>query len=243
MRADIAIAEAAKNGVGQGMQHGISVRMADQRLIMGDLHPAEPDMITGAEGMHVVASCGAALQHLFDDLLGPLDVSVDGQFESIRFSGEAADLLTAPFDEASIISEVKPPGLACSTVRVKKRREFESLRRLHDAHRRAVHGACKPAIGSDLVDGVDNGQQRHGRAEFLGRSMARVTRSQDMNGRAASCTSTTSGLLSARASMPSETEACLVAPPKADARRPLSSASANSGLRRGRRRGHPDESR
>ena len=48
MLADIAGADAAQDGVGEGMQAGIGIGMAFKPMIVRHLHAAEPDMIAVA---------------------------------------------------------------------------------------------------------------------------------------------------------------------------------------------------
>ena len=48
MLADIAGADAAQHGVGEGMQAGIGVGMAFQAVIVRHFHAAQPDMIAFA---------------------------------------------------------------------------------------------------------------------------------------------------------------------------------------------------
>ena len=55
MVADVAVGDRAKNGVGQGVQARIGVRMADQGLVVRNLDPAQPDRRTGAPAMDIEA--------------------------------------------------------------------------------------------------------------------------------------------------------------------------------------------
>ena len=53
MLADVAAADGAQKGVGQGVQAGVGVRMADQAPVVRDVDPTEPDGVPGAEAMGV----------------------------------------------------------------------------------------------------------------------------------------------------------------------------------------------
>ena len=59
MRADVAVAERAENGVDQRMQHHVGVGMSVQPAVMGNADAAEHDMIAVAEGVDVEAHAGA----------------------------------------------------------------------------------------------------------------------------------------------------------------------------------------
>ncbi len=59
MLADIALADGAQDGIGQRVQAGIGIGMAFQRMIVRDLHAAEPDMIARHEAVDVIARSGA----------------------------------------------------------------------------------------------------------------------------------------------------------------------------------------
>ena len=59
MRANVAIANRAKHGVGNRVQRHIRVGMARQGVRMRDFHPAEPHMIARGESMDVKALADA----------------------------------------------------------------------------------------------------------------------------------------------------------------------------------------
>ena len=64
MVADVAFADRAQHRVGQGVQAGVGVGVADQGLVVGDLHAAEPDAVAGPEAVGVEALADAQLAHL-----------------------------------------------------------------------------------------------------------------------------------------------------------------------------------
>ena len=57
--ADIALAQRAEDGVGQGVQRHIGVGMPGQRLGVRDRHAAKDDVIASAEAMNVEAVADA----------------------------------------------------------------------------------------------------------------------------------------------------------------------------------------
>ena len=77
MLPDIAGADGAQDRIGQRMQSGIGIGMAFERMIVRDLHAAEPDMIARRETMRVIAIAGSRLaeprgQKLFRHARNPL---------------------------------------------------------------------------------------------------------------------------------------------------------------------------
>jgi hypothetical protein len=58
--ADIAFTDRAQHGVGQGVQAGVGVGVADQGLVMGDLDAAQPDGFAGVPsgGRRSPGPCG-----------------------------------------------------------------------------------------------------------------------------------------------------------------------------------------
>ena len=75
MHADIAGADRAEHGVGQRVQAGIGVGMADQAMVVRHLDAAEPDMIARAEGVDIETLAGADIAEPRSD--APLGLARD----------------------------------------------------------------------------------------------------------------------------------------------------------------------
>ena len=58
VRADVAVADRGEQGVGEGVEHDIRVRMAAELPGMRDLHAPKPDVVALDEGVHVEALAG-----------------------------------------------------------------------------------------------------------------------------------------------------------------------------------------
>ena len=71
MAADVAGADRAENGIGQGMQADIGVGVAFERLLVGDADATDGDAVAGGESMHVVTrSRTKLLDAASDEALG-----------------------------------------------------------------------------------------------------------------------------------------------------------------------------
>ena len=136
----------------------------------------------------------------------------------LMLPGSPAKTVTLrPAHSASAASSVKSSRPAAAARRCASSRagKAKALRRLHQAQR--VRGrACRStrAAGVDGLDGVGHRQRGDRRAALRARPRSRgVTSAALAKGRAASCTSTISGVCGASASSPARTELCRVAPP------------------------------
>ena len=101
MRADVAVAERAEDGVDQRMQHDVGVGMSLQPAIMRNADAAEHDMIAVAEGVNVEAHAGADVVEQRGARGRSLhEILRRGQFDIAGFAREGGDGKTRPIPQA-----------------------------------------------------------------------------------------------------------------------------------------------
>ena len=158
---DVAIAERAQDGIGQGMKARIRVGMTDQGLVVGDLDPAQPDGAAWTPAMGIEAHADAGRHSGGEDGkqgLGHGEILGHGQFHQARVADDHSDATAVPFDDGAVVGRC----LAVRPVRPSRveTRAAESLRRLGPPKVGAIDGGgdgVRPALQR-----VDDGQDGQG---------------------------------------------------------------------------------
>ena len=178
MRADIAVRDGAEQGVGQGVQRHVAVRMGEHAAIGRDLHPAQPDMVAGGEGVHVEA--GAEAGHVGGHGAGSRrwQVGGGGREGAVRLDqvGGLGDLAVGdvarehhhrqagPFGEGAVVGEAVEALRGGVPVGAEERAEDEGLGGLDRAQVLPGRGLVDPAdAGRDVDDALDRVGDRHAR--------------------------------------------------------------------------------
>ena len=197
MHADVAVGERAEDRVGQRMQRDVGIGMAGKLAVVRNLHAAEPDMVAaGVEGVDVIADAGADVgERRLRVALGAGEILRRGHLHVAALALEYRDLAGPPIRPAR-----------------RRRENPRGLRRRRAGARRAGQGRRTPAASArcaarerssvaatrlvvvDQLHRVGDGQARNRRAAFRRRrDRAARPAPAEVNGRAASCTSTMSG--------------------------------------------------
>ncbi len=160
MRADIAFRECAQNGVDQGMQRNVGIRMSRQRSRMRNAHAAEPNVVAFHEGMYIISGRGADIgksRHLGRGQAGK--VVRRGQLDIAGLAFKNRDCHAGPFGQRRIVGEIVAPGRGSTVMCRQKFLIAKCLGRLHGAQAVAIERLDHPALGIDRFDGIG---QRHG---------------------------------------------------------------------------------
>ncbi len=145
MRADVAVGERAEDGVDQRMERRVGIGIAGEAALMGDAHPAEPDMIAVAERMHVVAGGGADIAERGElRRRDAREILFRGQLDVGALALEHAHLHPRPFRERGIVGEI-----------VAARREGARRCAASSAAKSNACGVCT-ARSRVAVDGIDH---------------------------------------------------------------------------------------
>ena len=148
MDADIARAQGTQKGVGQCVEPGIGVGMTDQRARVRNLHAAEPEMVAGAECVHVESLTGADVaQRGAKASFRVAQIVLGRHLEIILAAGHEADRDAGVLGDRGIVGQIEPPGRA---MRLEYRGIMEALRRLRAPEVGAVDRPGDRAVGGTL---------------------------------------------------------------------------------------------
>ena len=115
MAADVAVGDGAKDGVGQGVQQHVSVRMADESGIMLYLQAAEPDVIAGAECVDVVAKAGAYVGKLCGQSgFSAAEVFEIGELHVSSLAGDCVNGMPGPLHGGGVVGKIHHARSACA---------------------------------------------------------------------------------------------------------------------------------
>lgn len=146
MLPDIACADRAKNGVGQGVKPHIGVRMAFEPDGMRYLHPAEPDMIAIAEAVNIEARSGSRFPAPHQHPFRPFDIRPRRDLEIVLIALDQRHGYSGCRRDSDIVGKV---ATRRCPVGFQDRGETEGLRRLRAPEPVARHGlAGKPLRGA-----------------------------------------------------------------------------------------------
>ena len=159
MVADIALADGPQKGVGQGVQTGVGVGVADERAVMIDPDPAQPHMIAGPEGVNIVALANAGDARRAGKGFGHGEILRVGELEQSWVAGSGGDPAARALDHLGIVGGIlvrRPciPGSGQGS-------ESEGLRCL-GAHQTGPVGGDQRLIVITTLEGVDSWENRDG---------------------------------------------------------------------------------
>jgi hypothetical protein len=201
MHADVAIRECAEDRVGERMQRDVGVRMAGELAGVRNFHAAEPHMIAAfVERVDVIADAGADIGKRHGVAILAREVLRRGHLHVALLALEYRDPQAGPFDQRGIVGKILAALRGGAAMRVEQGRvakacgvctvrRAERLRvaatRLCSSTSFTVSVTASPGTAAPL---------------FAAAAIARLTSACEVNGRAASCTSTMSGLACCSAS-------------------------------------------
>ncbi len=111
MISDVAGAERAQYCVGERVQPGIGIGMADQRLLVRHAHAAQPDVIAGPERMHVEALAGADVGLLRGEVAaGAIEVGSGGDLEIRRAALDQAHREAGTLGHRRVVGQIAAGG-------------------------------------------------------------------------------------------------------------------------------------
>ena len=156
MLADIACANRAEYGVGQRMQPGIGIGMADQALFMRHAHTAQHDVVARAEPMHIKAGTCSCFTHHAQQSLRPLNIFGAGDLDIVLAALNHHHVMARRLRHGHIIGMIGADGFFMRRQNVVK---AETLRRLRPPERFTRHRlTCHCAL--DPADRVRDGHAR-----------------------------------------------------------------------------------
>ena len=132
MRADVAFAERAVDGVGQRMQRRVGVGVALELGGVRDAHAAEPDGVAGLERMDVKAGADAGFHRPLSQTMRSArsKSSGMGELDVVAAARDQRDAHAGPLGDRGIVGEVARQVVAARSVRREDLREAKALRRL-----------------------------------------------------------------------------------------------------------------
>src|SRR5215468_2067168 len=138
--------------------------MSDQRALMRQFDPAEPDVVAGAERMHVKTLAGPDVAEPGEHhRLGPGEI-VGCRYLEVAFAAhDQAHGETRALGNRGIVGEIEPP---CRAMRRENLAEPESLRRLRTPELAAVDGLDDEGVAPAL-DRVSDGQRGDGAGDMF----------------------------------------------------------------------------
>ncbi len=225
MRADVAVPDRAQNGVGDGVQNDIGIRVTRQRLVVRQLASAEPDVVARHEGVNIVSLADTNIEQAgLQAALGTLEIVSGRDLGVLGLTFEHEHLVAGIFGNGSIVGQVVAPRLwrPADGHRGSDRRRKPAGSAPHEARCDPAYPTIAPLRPTSLMVSVTGNP---GTAAPWSRACrtARSIRSGDVKGRAPSWMRTISGsrpLRRASASRPACTLSCRVAPPCAGAHTP-----------------------
>ncbi len=172
MIADVAVAQRPQNGVGQGVQTRVGVRMADQRLVMRDFHAAQPHRASRPPAVGVEAGADPGLhprrfRHLSGDQgLGHGEILGEGQFHQAGIAGDQGDGRSRRAHDLGLVGRgdvLGPRGIGGA-----EGLQPEPLRRLRPPQGVAIDGLAHPAVNA-APQAVGHRQDGQGRVSLVER--------------------------------------------------------------------------
>ncbi len=149
MIADIAGSDRAEQRIGERVQPGIGIAVADKAVAVRDGDAAQPDMIAGAEAMDIEAAGSARGEGRGDHGRGFGKISAARHLESAFVAGRHRDLQPGGHGDGQFIGGAG----RCGAVRGEQRGKAEGLRRLHAPQSVAIdRGFVVRAAAAQAVD-------------------------------------------------------------------------------------------
>ena len=134
---DVARANGAEQRVGEGVQGDVGVGVAFQRVAVGDLDAAQPDMVAGHQPVHIEALPGAHVGTV-DRPLGHDEVLRGGELDVGGAAHHEGDRQARPFRDRGVVGHVVPAGSLRVLVRGQNIGKAETLRGLRPPQSRAI---------------------------------------------------------------------------------------------------------
>ena len=100
---------------------------------MRDTHPAQPNVIAGLEGMHVVTIAGTHIRKLCPagkPLVRHFDIPCPGEFDVVWRALDEFHRHSDPFGDCRVVGEVCSSGFVRAAMGCKDRMEWKALRSL-----------------------------------------------------------------------------------------------------------------
>ncbi len=159
VNADVAGTDSAIDGVGQGMQGYIGIRVPIETEFVGNAHAAEPYVITSLERVHVKAGADAGFHGQISrkNALGAGKVVGMGDLDIAAFAGDHGHAQSSPFGNLGIIGELAA-GRSGTHMRRKDLAKTETLRGLGGKELVAILGGGDLLAIERTLDGVGDGQ-------------------------------------------------------------------------------------
>ena len=196
MRADVAVAEGAENGIGDRVEHDVGVGMTDKAAVVRDRDAAEHHLVAGAKCVHVEADADAHVTEA-ERLLGKqtpvrrCDVGDRSELGVDRIARDHQHRYAGPFGNGGIIGK-RDTFRGSAIVGGADTVEGETLRRFGRLDAIARDRAGDMAVGDALQRAGDRQRRDHGLRTDEGADDP-VDHLTGTNGRAASWISTRPG--------------------------------------------------
>ena len=209
VRADIAVAQRSKDGVGRRVQADIGVRVPDQSVVVGDGAATQHHVIARPEPMHVEAGSDADVAGVAQQAFRPRQVIGRRNFQIVGFARHQRDVDPSRLRDSCVVGKV----ITCrGAVRVQQLRKMKTLWRCarHSPERGTV-AAMRPSASRFNVSVTGSAAMAPDASSSA--ASTRPISVADAIGRTASWINTRSGPRPSQASRPARTEAWRLAPP------------------------------
>ena len=158
MLPDIAGTDGAQDRIGQRMQSGIGIGVAFERMVVGNLHAAQPDMIARRETMRVIAIAGSRLaEPRGQELFRHGEIPLGGDLDIGFLARNDNDVETGEFRQRHVVCDILPCVIAMG---LENFVEAKSLRRLRAQQAVARNGDPFAVVAP--AQRVGDRQQRNG---------------------------------------------------------------------------------
>ena len=150
----------------------VGVRVALEPMRVRNLHPAQPNVIAGREGVHVEAaarSASRAGRAGSEKALGERDILGRRQLHVAARACHELDGKPGPLGKPGIVGEARLALLGGAAVGGEDRREVEGLRRLRAPQVGAVDGFGDRAVGRGALQRIGDRLGRDGRRRLIER--------------------------------------------------------------------------
>lgn len=136
MVAYVAFAHGAQECVDEGVKGDIGVAVSDQASIMGNAHPAEPEVVARAKCVDVEAECRSADHRRLHQQFRGFEILVIGQLLQSSVTGNTSDVQACASSDLRIVGGCR--GIAPLSMSGKDEIEPEGLRSLDTKQLAAV---------------------------------------------------------------------------------------------------------
>ena len=150
---DVAQGGRAQEGVRQGVEGHVRVRMAEQALFIGDLDAAENELSSFHQAVGVIA--GAYAESGQEKTFSHTDVLRGGQFDVVRAARDQVDLFPDGLHQGGVVGQ----RFRRRFVRPADQGQAEALGRLHPVQVLAGNGFPHQSVRVSPLEGV---AERHG---------------------------------------------------------------------------------